>query len=384
MSYLFRAARPNDSDDLVALSTEAFAAPPRPHDPALDRPQSVWLLESEGTLIAEATDIEFESWFGGAKIATAGIGNVVVAPEHRGAGAAKAIMVSTLQRAHERGAAISTLFGGAPGLYRRLGYELVASSKNWVLPLSALRGIEKAPGIRLRRAAPGDEVALRAWHNRQAATGSGMIDRSTGRISAPGSQTTVAIDDSGEIVGALVWRTTDSSPGVAVDVDDLRADSAAALGALLSSLATWSSVADRVSIQAVDDTPFRLLLGGNAEPGSVAPYMLRILDVPSAIEGRAWNRRVSGDVVVRIDDDVIAGNTGNWRLAASAGLVAVSATDAEPVATLSLRGLALWYSGVARCAALRRLGFLAGESHEADALLDDLAAAPPVFVTSYF
>ena len=384
MSYQFRAALPTDLERMVALSTEAFAAEPRPFDPAADRSRSEWVLEAGDVLVAQATDIQFDSWFGGSRLATAGIGNVVVAPEYRGTGAAKQIMVASLQRAHARGAVLSTLFGGAPGLYRRLGYELVASSKKWIVPLAALRGIDRPTTIKLRRATAADVAELRQLHNRLAAEGSGMVDRTVGAIAPSGAQTTVAIDSFGSIMGALVWSTSNRGRGVSVHVSDLRVSSVDALRALLSSLATWGSVADIVSVQAVDDEPFRLLLGGNAEPASVAPYMLRVLDVPGAISGRGWNPRVEGSVRIRVDDDVIEQNSGVWQLVATGGRVVVMPTSAEPDLTLTLRGLALWFSGVTRCAALRPLDLLVDGSDVTDALLDDLAAAPPVLVTEYF
>lgn len=385
MTYEIRAARPSDEVTLTKLSAEAFGAAPQLTDPALDRERSIWVVEDDGSeLVAQATDIHFESWFGGARLATAGIGNVVVVPEHRGNGAAKLLMIDTLRRAHDRGAVLSTLFGGAPALYRRLGFELVASSKKWNVPISALRGLERPAGIRLRRAGESDVAELRALHNAMASEGSGMVDRSTGPLTAADEQCTVAVDQAGVIVGALVWKSSSGADGVSVAVSDLRAISGDALLALLGSLSTWGSVAKTISIQAVDDEPFRLFLGGNARPIDVAPYMLRVLDVRGAIEGRGWNSRVMGSVTVGIDDEVITANSGTWLLDAAHGTIGISATSDSADVTFSMRGLALWFTGVERCASIRRLGLLEGGSVFADALLDDLAAAPAVLVTEYF
>ena len=54
----------------------------------------------------------------------AGIAAVAVRPEHRGSGLLAPLFAALLADARERGAVVSTLFPTAPGIYRRLGYEV--------------------------------------------------------------------------------------------------------------------------------------------------------------------------------------------------------------------------------------------------------------------
>ena len=85
---------------------------------------------------------------------TAGIASVAVRPEHRGAGLLAPLFAALLADARERGAVVSTLFPTAPGIYRRLGYEIVGELADVDVPVEPLTRIPAPAGITLRRPTP--------------------------------------------------------------------------------------------------------------------------------------------------------------------------------------------------------------------------------------
>ena len=108
-------------------------------------------------LAGVATVRAFRSWFGGDAVPTAGIAAVAVRPEHRGSGLLAPLFAALLADARDRGAVVSTLFPTAPGIYRRLGYEIVGELADVEVPVEPLTRIPAPAGITLRRADPDDE-----------------------------------------------------------------------------------------------------------------------------------------------------------------------------------------------------------------------------------
>ena len=76
-----------------------------------------------GRAVAVARSIPFGQWFGGARLACAGIAGVAVLPEYRGHGVARDLMYQLLIRERARGVVVSSLHPSNAALYRQLGYE---------------------------------------------------------------------------------------------------------------------------------------------------------------------------------------------------------------------------------------------------------------------
>src|SRR4051812_20627210 len=101
------------------LAREAFGHPSAPDEqsPPAPLPGAHVLGAFEGgELVGRIVDREYDSWFGGAPVATSGVAGVTVAAEKRGSGLLTPLFETVLADARERGAVISALYPTATGI----------------------------------------------------------------------------------------------------------------------------------------------------------------------------------------------------------------------------------------------------------------------------
>ena len=127
--------------------------------------EQVFGLYDGADLLAMARITDFTQWWAGRSLSMAGIGGVVVAPEHRGRGAGSLLMQGVLERARARGAMLSALYAATVPVYRALGYELAGVQHKITLPTEAVRSIGRRSTVPISRPAPGTAADLRALLN---------------------------------------------------------------------------------------------------------------------------------------------------------------------------------------------------------------------------
>ena len=335
-----------------------------------------------------ATVRAFRSWFGGDAVPTAGIAAVAVRPEHRGSGLLAPLFAALLADARDRGAVVSTLFPTAPGIYRRLGYEIVGELADVEVPVEPLTRIPAPLGITLRRADPDDErdvAAHRDLYARWAVRPERPAD-ARGAAAAPARRprhrhprpSTPPARRSGTRPGAGPTATRSTPPSV----HELIALTAPATTALWRLFGGFASLARTLRLRTSGADLTRLALPAAPwRPVQQWPYCLRLLDVAGAFRARrvapidvALPFTVTGD-----------GLDGTYRLTAHSGTVACEPADGDggdgPV--FAGRGLALAYAGVQSCANLRFGGLLSGPDAD-DGRWDALLGGRPFHIRNYF
>jgi predicted acetyltransferase len=110
-------------------------------------------------------------------------------------------------------------------------------------------------------------------------------------------------------------------------------------------------------------------------------WMLRLLDAPAAIAARGFPL-ADLTVPLRITDDQVPANSGDWTLAIRSGSGLLSVGSVGSPLHLGARGLAALYAGTP-VATLRRAGLASGGTPDADAALDTAFAAS-AFMTDDF
>jgi predicted acetyltransferase len=309
-----------------------------------------------------------------------------VHPERRGSGLLGPLFAAMLADARDRGALVSTLFPTAPGIYRRLGYEIVGEYADVEVPLEPLTRVRAPAGIALDRADAADDrdvAAHREVYDRWAAAQNGPLTRRGARQRPLDGRDTVTLarDLSGRPVGYLAWSRPDGyRPATsAVQVHELVGLTEAATAALWRMLGGFASVAGAARLRTSGMDAARLTLPAAAwRPVQQWPYGMRLLDVAGAFTARgvapldvSLSFTVAGD-----------GLDGTYRLTAAAGVAACERAPGEgPV--FAGRGLALLYAGVQSCANLRFAGLLSGPDGD-DTTWDALLGGRPFHIRNYF
>ncbi|MFE7508902.1 enhanced intracellular survival protein Eis [Promicromonospora sp. NPDC057488] len=401
MTLTVRRIEYTDQPDYTRLGGEAFGVPaagptvPTSEEWAASGFREWGAFDDDG-LAARLRVYGFTSWFHGARVPTAGFAGVAVEPERRGSGHLARLFGAALDEAREQGDVLSALFPSAPGIYRRLGYEVIGSFDDVDVPLQNLNRVAAPAGVTTRRAGTADFDAVVAVHRRWAAAQNGPVSRAEKPFWTPPEKffadytgVTLAVDAAGEAVGFASWsRGEGYTPTTTVmEIDDLIALTPDAARALWRTLGTFSTVVGTARVATSGLDPAWLVLPDLTTSVHAAhPYMLRVLDVagalgglPSVLEGA----RVP--FAVRGAEDL----AGGWTLTVSDGAThlerdAVAVEDAHherPV--LSPNGLALLYAGAQSAANLRIGGHLTGPADH-DAVLTALFAGRQLHVRDYF
>jgi predicted acetyltransferase len=117
---------------------------------------------------------------------------------------------------------------------------------------------------------------------------------------------------------------------------------------------------------------------------SSSPYMLKILDIPSAVGLRRYPPGLTADLLFRLEGDFLTANNGGYLLSAAAGRATCVRDDHGGDRTFTPRGLALLYAGVQSCANLRTAGLLSGGEVGQDLDWDALFAGRQAHIRDHF
>ena len=394
MTWTVRELGEADVATAQRLGWEAFGAPAgeAPPPPPLHRPGRHWFgAFADERLAAQLIDREYESYFGGVAVSTAGIASVSVGAESRGQGALTPLFATALREAKRRGAVISTLFPTAPGIYRRFGYEVIADYATVSVPTSVLAGVLPAPGVTTRRATAVDVAEVRKIYDRWAIEQNGPLTRRG--VSFPLDDqgyldgftgVTVAEDASG-VCGYASWnRGQGYGEQAKIAVTDLLAHNQAGYRALLRLVGSFASVAVTTEIDTSGDDLARLFLPTlHWQVVGSAPYMLKILDVPGALAARRYPAGLSVELSFALEDDFLTENNGAYAVHVAVGRARCEPTE-EADRTFTAAGLTLSYAGVQSAANLRAAGQLRGGRAADDPDWDALFSGRQQHIRNYF
>jgi predicted acetyltransferase len=377
-----RTLDPDGLDALLDLRTRAFG--PQPADErrsyalrAIQEDRQVGVYD--GSRLAAAASLHlFEQWWHGHAVPMAGVAGVCVAPEDRGRGVGRRLIVALLDRMEGR--PLSALYPLTAPVYRAAGYEHAGAQHLLTVRPEALRTLSGG-SVKVRRAAPGDAAEivelLRRLH--ADARDCGPIDRGERylrEILADDRIYAYLADD-----GFLAYGWEDGDTRLAVH--RCVAGSAETARALWSVVGSGSTVARTVrACVAPHDPLFWLLRDRSTDDLDRLSWMLRVLDAPAAVAARGFPAGVSADVPLVIDDAQRPDHAGAWRLTVGGGQGHLErAAEDRDAPRLPACGLAALYAGVPM-AILRRGGLVTG-GDAADPALDAAFAATP-FMLDHF
>ncbi|GGM23157.1 hypothetical protein GCM10011608_04870 [Micromonospora sonchi] len=374
-------------DELTAawhLGRLAFGSDPQP-SPQATTPapgRTVYgAFDSAGHLVGKAVDLHHDQWWTGRAVPAADVAGVAVAPEARGTGVARALLRTLLHGAHDRGAAISSLFPSTSAPYRACGWEITGQLRTLDLPTAALPRHRPQPHLTVRAGTPTDLPAVADLHQRVTRHRNGLLTRTHPRFDTGGElpyDGLTLVEHDGHLIGYAGWdRGRGYRPDAVLTVEDILATNADAARALVGVLASWHSVTPTLRVTPLPgDAICAHLPLELAREHERDVWMHRPVDVVRAVETRGWPAHTHGTVTFTLTDDLADWNTGTWQFTVADGNAHLRRVTADADLHLTVRGFAQLYTGTATARTLTETGLLRHTTPDPSAL-DLLAAGPP-------
>ncbi|MFY0580435.1 GNAT family N-acetyltransferase [Cystobacter fuscus] len=245
--------------------------------------------------------IPMGQWWGGRRVSLGGVAGVGVAPACRGQGSGGRLMRQALRELRAEGHVLAGLYPSTQPLYRSVGFEQAGACFEHRLQLSGVDFQERTLALRPVDAA--DMPALHDVYLRHARKQMGWLDRGPyvwNRVRQPRGQNAYGylVEGASGVEGYLfLSRHNLSAFGHKQELrlTDFVALTPAAGRRLLSFLGDHRSLAAEVIWQGGPVHPLLFLLREQSYPVKLGDYwMLRVLDVPGALQARGYPPGLSG------------------------------------------------------------------------------------------
>jgi predicted acetyltransferase len=329
----FRAATPADLDRVLEIHLAAFpdarTEPERRRNftaSRFGRLEDLVLAERAGDIVAHAFLFPLAAWFGGRSVDVGGIASLAVAPEARGQGVATALLHHLHAASDMRGDALTMLYAFRQRFYARLGYGATSSRRRLAIdPASIPPSWRALARERVRRPRGEDRASILAAYVRAGTKASGWLTRSDAvwdRLLARERRQVLVADRApsdrrGAVAGYVAFEIVqdEAHARTALRVEELAADDDATRLALVGALAAMRDQVAEIELEVDAADPLEAALVdpdgrrfGTAEVEHdlgtiVGGPMVRIEDVPRALEARGYAADGTFDVVLHEVDE---------------------------------------------------------------------------------
>ena len=355
-----------------------------------------WTLAAfdAGELAAGLVIVPFEQYVNGGRVPVGGIASVSCLPERRRGGYVSQLLRQSLATMRDAGQPLSLLATPHFSLYRKYGYEIAGRHISYAFPPKTAKLRLPAPRGSYRRVTPDDWQILDGLHDAHYSSRNGALARSEARwrtqvfhaLGLP-HDAVVWTNTAGEARGYAVYRTANRpSPSLpwgetTLRVEDWVALDAGAYAAILQYLLNHDLVHQIVLLASPDEPfadafeePFHI----KEPPGAWIGHMLRLVDVPRALEARPALPQASGcAVTIALTDESAPWNAGTWHIECLEGRVAAERTNTAPELEMDVCALAPIYNGFTKPIDAVRLGAVRVHNPAG------VAAATRIFATSF-
>jgi len=357
-------------------------------------PEEFRVLEADGEVVSLLRLERHAQWWLGRALPSAQVHQLATPPQHRGAGHGARLLAGLLHELRGDGVPLATLTPSNYPFYRGAGFE-VAGAWSWYEARAEHLPRHTAP-YRARPASLEEPAELAAVYRLVAPSRHGALDRDERfwrRLAKRSKDKTIAAfvldgpgGPAGWAVATLEFRPDPAPFATRVEVADWGClpGADAALFALfagyapMNGLVAWSGPdPDPAALWALPDRFARLADRWH--------WMLRLVDLPAALQARPWPSGLAGRVAFRVEDRVCPWNTGVWRLELSGGEARVEpVAGVAPAAAADVRGLASLFTGFAGPDDLVRAGLLSGFDPDALDLLRAAFASPRPWTAEFY
>jgi len=375
----------------MSLTSHAFNTPPSFVERARNAftPETHRVVEDGGVVGATMRFLPFAHFYGGRAVSAAGISAVAVSAEARGAGLGTLLMRETLAELRAGGTAISSLYPATVNIYRKAGYGFGGIRTTWKVRLVHL---PSARNVSLVAFGDDEALQLNAAYERIAAETNGLIRRDEkhwrtrvlqSRDEKPSYRYLVRED--GDVTGWIIYGLTESKDSwrSTMSCRDLFWRTPDAARALLSLASLHRSTCEYMEWTGPPAEPLAdLLIEDPVENRDSFRWMVRLLDLPGAIETRGYNPLIEATVLIGARDPMFSENEGPWLIDVSGGAAKVSRAErADAIADVQTWA-SIW-SSLLRPRDAVRLGALSATERALDTL-EAIFAGPLPWLADFY
>ena len=324
-------------------------------------------------------------WFGGQMVPMHGIAGVGIAPEHRGAGAASALLLHTLKSMQQQGIPLATLYASTSQLYRQVGFEQAGTYCQYQIPAQSLVvGNRNLPAI---ASETGQIEVLTRLYQQRAQQTNGNLERHPA-IWEQMLETEIPIYTylfgSKKQPQGYAMFTHQPAPGrYDIDVLDLVLLTSAANQRFWTFLADHRSLARNIRWYGAPIDASQIFLAEQTyQVRTSERWLLRIVDVPKALTLRGYPLALETELHLQVEDTQLPTNSGNFVLQVANGRGQVRSGGRGDL-RLGIRGLSPLYTSMLTAQELMTLGDVEA-STEVLALATMIFSGPQPWLSDHF
>ncbi|HEY9623198.1 MAG TPA: GNAT family N-acetyltransferase [Crinalium sp.] len=379
----------DNAKPLGLILSQCFNSLPDPNDSYLQRIglDNFRTIHRSGALVGGLATIPMGQWWGKQLVPMTGLAAVGIAPEHRGSGAAIALLQHTLQELHDKGVALSALYPATQRLYRKAGYEQGGTLCTWSIQTGSIHMQER--GLPWQPVEPGNYDVLHTLYCQQAKQQNGLLDRHPAiwkGIVKPGDREGLyayLLGTRDAPQGYVIFSQQPTENGGTLRLRDWAILSSAAVRSFWTFIADHRSTIKHARWRSAAIDPLTLVLPEqSAQSHSTERWMLRIVHVKHALEKRGYPPGLQAELHLDIHDDLLPENSGKFILSVANGQGQVTRAGNGDL-KIGIRGLAPLYSGLFTPAQLQLAGYLDAPDSTL-AIATQLFAGPPPWMLDFF
>ena len=290
---------------------------------------SIWGWMDGDKLAAKLHIIPLTSYVNGKSFEMGGISSVATWPEYRRQGIIKHLLFHALKEMKHNGQTISFLAPFSIPFYRKYGWELAFTHKEYDIPIGHFKRNWEAKGY-VRRIKQ-DIPLLDDMYTIYAKRLTGMLARDAEwweqRVLTDAAHIAVAYNEADVAEGYLIYNVKENI----CTVKEIAYTSLNGRKLLLQFIANHDSMASKVKMTVPENDNLTLLLDDPTFEQKIVPYfMARIVDVFAFLKQYPFQETgETQSVVIHVEDTFFSENSGAYQLASSEAVVNVEKLSQE-------------------------------------------------------
>ncbi len=325
----------------------------------------LWGAKVEGELAAKLHMIPLPVYVNGRRIEMGGIASVASWPEYRRNGMVKQLLYEALTFMKKSGQVLSYLHPFSVPFYRKYGWELAFSHKEYTIPMDQLKRNWGGEGYVRRK---GKEITLlQSIYTDFIAPYNGALVRDSKwwehRLLKKETRVAVCYSHQNEPEGYILFHVKDH----VMKVEEIAYTTINGQHLLMEFITNHDSMAKEVKITVPENDHLPWLLNEPRFEQQVNPYfMARIVDVTSFLKLFPFHNLIDfQSIAIHVEDDFFRENSGVYYLVEKDGEIQFSDKTNSGASSIycTVQQLASMLLSYARPMQLMEMGLIKGDKH---------------------